>query len=274
MLAVVRMPSGRAGHRAPERLRQALPASALVTILIFGMPMGLKAADCPAERQPNIPKSEEPALNIDKHKKQLRAYHQSDPASAHNSAYEKDIKLVIDDALAYVMNEYDKVKRPAVVLDIDETSLTNWRNIDADDFGFIKDGECTLRPQFPCGFNAWIEKGRADKIGPTLDLFNAVRSKRIAVFFVTGRHDSQRGVTIRNLKRAGFDNWAGLMTRPDDDHSKSIVPFKSGERAKIENEGKGEHYTIIANIGDQQSDLDGGHAECTFKLPNPFYFIE
>jgi acid phosphatase len=31
--------------------------------------------------------------------------------------------------------------------------------------------------------------------------------------------------------------------------------------------------TIIANVGDQQSDLVGLHSERTFKLPNPFYFI-
>jgi hypothetical protein len=28
-----------------------------------------------------------------------------------------------------------------------------------------------------------------------------------------------------------------------------------------------------ASVGDQQSDLDGGFAECGFKVPNPFYFI-
>ena len=31
--------------------------------------------------------------------------------------------------------------------------------------------------------------------------------------------------------------------------------------------------TIIASVGDQWSDLDGGYAERVFKLPNPFYFI-
>jgi acid phosphatase len=46
------------------------------------------------------------------------------------------------------------------------------------------------------------------------------------------------------------------------------VPFKSGARAEIENTG----YAIIANVGDQRSDL-GGHAECTFKVPNPYYVI-
>jgi hypothetical protein len=32
-------------------------------------------------------------------------------------------------------------------------------------------------------------------------------------------------------------------------------------------------YTIIANMGDQFSDLEGGFSERTYKLPNPFYYI-
>jgi acid phosphatase len=32
--------------------------------------------------------------------------------------------------------------------------------------------------------------------------------------------------------------------------------------------------TIIANIGDQMSDLNGGYAERTFKLADPFYLIK
>ena len=32
-------------------------------------------------------------------------------------------------------------------------------------------------------------------------------------------------------------------------------------------------YTIIATVGDQESDLEGGFAECRFKALNPFYFI-
>ena len=38
---------------------------------------------------------------------------------------------------------------------------------------------------------------------------------------------------------------------------------------QIEQQG----YTIIANIGDQPSDLDGGFSEQTYLLPNPFYRI-
>jgi hypothetical protein len=243
---------------------RSLACPALVALLTFGGPAGSQAFDCPSAREPNIPKSEEPALNIDRHKKQLRAYHAN--------GYDSDIKLLLDDALAYVMSRADKVQRPAVVLDIDETSLSNWRNIDADDFGFIAGGACPLRPTLPCGFAAWIDRARAKPIEPTLKFFDAVVDMHVAVFFVTGRRDSQRKVTIRNLHRAGFENWSRLVTRPDDDKAKSIVPFKSGARAKIESGAR--PYTIIATIGDQQSDLDGGHAECSFKVPNPFYFID
>ncbi len=49
----------------------------------------------------------------------------------------------------------------------------------------------------------------------------------------------------------------------------SAIPYKSGERAKIEQQG----FDIVANVGDQESDLRGGHADRAFKLPNPYYFL-
>jgi hypothetical protein len=45
------------------------------------------------------------------------------------------------------------------------------------------------------------------------------------------------------------------------DTKRSIVPFESGERAKIEIA----EYHTIANVGDQDSDLAGGFAECSFQ---------
>jgi len=41
-------------------------------------------------------------------------------------------------------------------------------------------------------------------------------------------------------------------------------------RADIEDR---QHFTIIANNGDQLSDLVGGYAQKCFQVPNPFYFI-
>ena len=45
------------------------------------------------------------------------------------------------------------------------------------------------------------------------------------------------------------------------------MPYKRGARRKIVRRG----YRIIANVGDQRSDLRGGFALRTFKLPNPMY---
>jgi acid phosphatase len=236
----------------------------------------LSAADCPESRQPNIPVSEQPALNIDKHKKQLTEYHDRE--------YIKDIALVLEDAHKYVATRAaenkelpsDRIKQLAIVLDIDETSLSNWTNIGANNFGFIPKGTCLLGAGLACGFDEWINMGAAPAILPTLEFFKFVRSNYIAVFFVTGRRESQRVATMTNLDRAGFDSWAGLTTRPNEQHG-SIVPFKSGERDRIVRE---KNYTIVANIGDQTSDLvenDGSRdksSECVFKLPNPFYFID
>jgi HAD superfamily, subfamily IIIB (Acid phosphatase) len=45
--------------------------------------------------------------------------------------------------------------------------------------------------------------------------------------------------------------------------------FKARQRRSLARRG----FTIVANVGDQRSDLDGGWAQRTFKLPNPMYVI-
>ena len=49
----------------------------------------------------------------------------------------------------------------------------------------------------------------------------------------------------------------------------ATIQYKSGTRAYIESQG----YDIVGNFGDQFSDLEGGFADRTFKLPNPNYFL-
>ena len=92
------------------------------------------------------------------------------------------------------------------------------------------------------------------------------------------RQEAQLCVRAGLVEPLGLQGHASLVgrlegvppaRRPDDDKEKTIVPFKSGARSEIENTG----YAIIANVGDQRSDFGGGHAECTFKVPNPYYVI-
>jgi hypothetical protein len=147
-------------------------------------------------------------------------------------------------------------RNPAIVLDIDETSLSNYSAIEADDFTFGPASQA----------EATDEIGEA--IGPTLALFNDAKRAGVTVFFVTGRPESQRAPTEENLRREGYDGWKQLYLKPAGT-ALTTVAYKSGARRDIESQG----YRIIANIGDQYSDLAGGHATRAFKLANPFYFL-
>jgi predicted secreted acid phosphatase len=241
--------------------RKHVLATALGLVALVGTLSITRAAACPSETQVRIPPAPDGSLNIDKVKDALLAYQAE--------KYDGDVAAVFAAARAYVEGRAGEVSKPALVLDIDETSLSNWANIKANNFGLILDGACDRLPNGPCGFNAWILQGLAPPIMPALDLFNAAKAKGVAVVFITGRRDRDRQATLWNLDRAGYEGWAKLVTRPDDDPHPTVEAYKTEERRKLAGAG----YTIIATVGDQQSDLDGGFAECTFKVPNPFYFI-
>jgi acid phosphatase len=93
----------------------------------------------------------------------------------------------------------------------------------------------------------------------------------VDVFFITGRHESEeaRDWTLRNLKLVGYGDIDREHLYMREDLNGSVVNYKTSKRMDIERKD----FVIIANIGDQKSDLAGGHAEMTFKVPNPFYFL-
>ncbi len=153
--------------------------------------------------------------------------------------------------------------RPAIVLDIDETSLSNWPQIQANDYGRIVDGPCNL-PSGPCGQRAWQSLAQDEAIGPTLSLYRVAKAHEVSVFFLTGRSEVLRTATETNLRKAGYDGWTGLIMRPAGTSTPSAADFKAPERKKIAAQG----FTIIANVGDQP--LAGGYSERTFLVNNPF----
>lgn len=188
-----------------------------------------------------------------------------------SGAYDRDVARVLAQATAYFQRRAGNVAKPAIVLDIDETALSNWPEIVANDLGYIPDGPCDALPKGPCGWHAWIAAAKAEPIAPTLALFKAARARGVPVFFVSGRHDDpqERAATELNLRGAGYDGWAAVLMRPPEDKDPSPQAFKTSQRANIEAQG----YKIVINVGDQRVDLEGGHAERTFLVPNPFYFI-
>ena len=140
------------------------------------------------------------------------------------------------------------------MLDIDETSLSNYTGLLAT--GFTRSATSSTRSRRPAR-----RSSRRSRSTSTL----ARRAWRCSSS--PGRPPQIAGITALNLVNEGYDKgWDGLHTKPTDIQT---APFKTFARATIEARG----YEIVANVGDQESDLDGGHADRAFKLPNPFYFI-
>ena len=186
-----------------------------------------------------------------------------------SGTYRRDVAAVDDDATRWVLAHATTVARPALVLDIDETSLSSWSEMTANDFGFIPQGGCDALPAGPCGFAGWQARADAPALAPTLALACAAQEAHVAVFFITGRKADLAAVTAANLRHAGYHDWQGLMLEPVGRHYARVADFKAPARAAIEARG----YTVVATVGDQVSDLTGGHALRGFKLPNPFYTL-
>jgi hypothetical protein len=248
-------------------------AAAMIGALAGAFAPSPAAAQAPAFDCATVGPFNEPwPINIGLLATALREYHQC--------RYDADVKAVLDAARAHVAEEAPRVSKAAVVLDIDETSLSNWAQIDHNGFAYVAGGSCDLKSALACGQQDWELSAQAPAIAPTLELFNMLKGLKdkdgnpVVVFFVTGRGDNpvERAATELNLRRAGYDGWKGLLMRPDHPAGEPVSTYKSAQRRLIE-ESADYGYRILANIGDQMSDLEGGHAQRCFKVPNPFYYI-
>lgn len=181
--------------------------------------------------------------------------------------YDAELAAVVREAEAWLEERAPTATKPAIVLDIDETSLSNWPAYRVNGWARVIDGPCDLE-KGPCGLRAWQELAQSHALAPTLALARRARALGVAVFFISGRPPRLRAATERNLREQGYE-WSGLILQPRGVKSASAVDFKAPARRAIAEQG----HTIILSMGDQQSDLDGGYAERTFKLPNPVYFL-
>lgn len=205
---------------------------------------------------PALPLRAEEPPNINPVKAALKAYIDS-------TNYQKDIAAVALQANKYLVKRIPrgatKNKKLAIVFDIDETTLSNLSQITSHDFGYV-----------PKDWDAWVAAGRAPAIVPVQTIYDTAVRGKIDVFFITGRKESERASTERNLRDVGYDTWTKIYFMPRDVPDLTTKGFKIDTRRKLQLEG----YVIIANVGDQDSDLTGGYAERSFKLPNPFYYIK
>jgi acid phosphatase len=240
--------------------RASAVAAAVIALLLAAPVANAQPPAPPAPPAPIIPPPVQPA-NLGELKNDAANYYYS-------GAYLTNLAQAAAPAIAWINEQAPRVARPAVVLDVDETALSNWEVIKANDFGRVG-GPCTELPKGPCGLLAWDLQGESTVIPPTMDIFNTAKDRGAAVFFITGRGENQRAATERNLADVGYTGFTQLIMEPRGAHFPSAADFKAPQRAQIEQQG----YTIIANVGDQPSDLAGGFAQQTYLLPNPFYRI-
>ncbi|MEU8972713.1 HAD family acid phosphatase [Streptomyces monashensis] len=154
------------------------------------------------------------------------------------ATWQKDCQTVMDQALPYLKERIAAAQpgeKQAIVFDIDNTTLET-------DYGF----------SYPQPANK-----------PVLNVAKYAQEHGVSLFFVTARPGIIEEPTEWNLKYDGYDV-SGLYVRGLFDLFKDVAAYKTAQRVDIETKG----YTIIANIGNSATDLSGGHAEKTFKLPD------
>ncbi|MFE2265804.1 HAD family acid phosphatase [Streptomyces griseosporeus] len=196
-----------------------------------------------------------------------------------DSPYAQDLARIDADAKKYIDKAARKAlkhgEKPAVVFDIDDTLLLS--------LDYEKRTNYTYND---ATWKAYVNKADRPAVFGSPELVRYAESKGVEVFYNSGLGEAQRAAAVENLKKIGADvNLdAGHMFLKDKANPPAYlsecataaawncttVQYKSGTRQHIE-EDLG--YEIIANFGDQYSDLEGGFADRTYKLPNPTYFV-
>jgi predicted secreted acid phosphatase len=188
------------------------------------------------------------------------------------AALDKAAKKYIDQAARKARHKGDK---PAVVFDIDDTLLLSL--------------DYEKKTNYTYNSTTWAEYvAKADRpaVFGSPELVRYAKSKGVEVFYNSGLKESQRAAAVENLKKVGADinldaahmflkdaanppSYLSACATPNN-WTCTTVQYKSGTRKHIEQDLG---YDIVANFGDQYSDLDGGYANRTNKLPNTTYFV-
>jgi hypothetical protein len=287
------------------------------------------------------PNSEDQVSNVDVLRANIKSYYGDPNASTGSSGtggwthtlnasspYAAEAESVASSAWAYLKGKVGKFDNPAVVFDVDDTTLTTWNYELFSNWDFNPGTNANFVGTDGTGCpNSCTFTGNLFPATPgMLDLLTNIDDAGFSIFFITGRGDAQHKITIANLENdiaAGFSDLGpnvtysgasvpefdvnypaptgldsghgsamnggstfadGLFTKPvvgdypsyltttgfcSGTASCPTIQYKSGTRAYIQSQG----YHIVANFGDQFSDLLGGYSDTTWKMPNPNYYL-
>jgi hypothetical protein len=287
-----------------RQLLAILGAAAVVALVAAGLAGALSGSVPPP---PANPTSADQIQNIDQVRTAIKGYYgdtttaQVDPVPDDNKvvalhqfsptgAYANEMAGIVSDAEKYLRNPHVSGKAgdkggptKAIVFDIDDTTLNTFSYEIYSNFVFnpVQNGDfvnaCLPAPD---GIGQCVFPAVPGMVG----LEKYAEGLGYAVFFLTGRPQNattnQRPGTIANLTAAGYDVVDANLYLKDASGATepwlsscaptcTTIQYKSLTRQHIESLG----FDIVANFGDQFSDLEGGFAEQTFKLPNPMYFL-
>jgi hypothetical protein len=276
------------GIRALRR-RPALSV-ALLCVIVASVTAAVALAAVPAI-QTITPKSANDITNLDVLRQQIKNYY-GDPLGtgvfSPDSNYAKEAESVANSSRFTLFGRVFTHVSPtkAIVLDVDDTTLATWNYEIASNWAFnsVTNGQFVTSQLFP-------------PVPGMVDLVRDAARAGYTIIYLTGRPATQEAATLGNLTADGIgvdahypppstlnDGEDGLFTKPavadypdylkaacagDPNGSCTTVHYKSATRAHIESLG----YDIVANFGDQFSDLVGGYADNTYKMPNPNYFL-
>lgn len=312
---------------AVKRLRRT-PRLLIVAVVVAALSIVAVAYAATPAIQTITPNSADQMTNIDVARQQAKNYY-GDPLAVTGSGtsgtwksplnlqsnYAHEAESVASKGESW-LKARSNVRKRAIVLDVDDTTLTTWNY------------EIYSNWDFNFGTNSMFVNNEWFPATPGMvDMVNTAKSMGYAVFFVTGRpagptgfyEDATKGSQYKpTLANLTTGDWDGVVTTPssvdagypapdpidrtgdgtnvgpglflkppigsypayldkpafckaaiDAGTSCPTIQYKSGTRAYIESQG----YDIVGDFGDQYSDLTGGYADKTFKMPNPNYFL-
>jgi len=216
--------------------------------------------------------------NIDSVKSTIRTYYNATDGIADkaSSPYITEMNAIEDAARQSLRSTYDDAvangETPAIVFDADDSTLWTYD---------MEDGAMKFNFD-PILQNEWVQDERFPATPGMVDFVADAADIGYEIFGITGRRNAQEPATIGNLEKVGYTEFdaANFYTKWDGPDSNrpayvhcqaacTTVEYKAYTRAHIEHEG----YDIVLNVGDQWSDLQGGHADEVLKLPNPTYYL-
>jgi acid phosphatase len=157
----------------------------------------------------------------------------------------RSAKQALDNALAdpswsALPGQEVQGKKPAIIVDVDETVLDNT----AYEARMILDGT-----KYPEGWVSWGKEAIATEVPGSKDFLNYATSKGVTIFYVTNRVVELKEATKKNLTKLGIHR----------DQTKETVLMR-GENSWDSNKGPrrtlvGNEYRVLLMIGDNLGDF-------------------